>query len=112
MPVSTQLHIFKDAPERTYRASACIRSVFKADTIITRLLYAKSRLAPLKRPAVPRLELCIAAVGAQLAILKLCYHGNIPDQHCTIHLSQSESQQSNKQQEQNTGVISISNATQ
>ncbi|XP_073821396.1 uncharacterized protein [Musca autumnalis] len=55
------------ASEKAYGAAAYMRSTFKDGTTMTRLLCAKSRVAPLKRQTIPRLELCAAALGAQLA---------------------------------------------
>ncbi|XP_073814297.1 uncharacterized protein [Musca autumnalis] len=67
VPESRQLHIFTDASEKAYGAAAYMRSTFKDGTIMTRLLCSKSRVAPLKRQTIPRLELCAAVLGAQLA---------------------------------------------
>ncbi|XP_073820558.1 uncharacterized protein [Musca autumnalis] len=46
------------ASEKAYGAAAYMRSTFKDGTTMTRLLCAKSRVAPLKRQTIPRLELC------------------------------------------------------
>lgn len=64
---AVQLHIFSDASEKAYGAAAYLRSVMKNGTVLTRLLCAKSRIAPLKTQTIPRLELCAAVLGAQLA---------------------------------------------
>lgn len=62
-----QLHIFTDASQDAYGACAYIRSVnIQSIEPVTRLLCAKSRVAPLKAESIPRLELCGALVGARL----------------------------------------------
>ncbi|XP_037931078.1 uncharacterized protein LOC119665895 [Teleopsis dalmanni] len=67
VPANIQLHIFTDASEKAYGAAAYLRSTLQNGQIIVRLLCAKSRVAPLKRLTLPRLELCAAVVGAELA---------------------------------------------
>ena len=62
----TQIHTFVDASERAYGASVYLRSVLKDGRIIVRLLCSKSRVAPLKKLTLSRLELCAAALGAEL----------------------------------------------
>lgn len=61
-----QIHAFADASEKAYGAAIYIRSVIKDGQVIVRLLCAKSRVAPLKRQTLPRLELCAALLSTQL----------------------------------------------
>ncbi|XP_075157775.1 uncharacterized protein LOC142231042 [Haematobia irritans] len=62
-----QMHVFVDASERAYGAAIYIRSKLPNKRIIVRLLCAKSRVAPLQKVSLPRLELCAALLGAELA---------------------------------------------
>ncbi|XP_055623288.1 uncharacterized protein LOC129766713 [Toxorhynchites rutilus septentrionalis] len=64
--ISTQFHIFTDASEVGYGACLYTRSTGKEGQIKTELVAAKSRVAPLKRLSLPRLELCAALLGAKL----------------------------------------------
>lgn len=66
IPKSIQLHAFADASEKAYGAAIYIRAINKDDRIIVRLLCAKSRVAPLKKLTIPRLELCAAKLAAEL----------------------------------------------
>lgn len=61
-----QIHGFLDASGRAYGACVYIRTTSSQDQITTRLLCSKSRVAPLKSIALPRLELCGALLLAQL----------------------------------------------
>jgi len=61
-----QLHVFADASEKAYGAAAYIRSVSQDGVITVRLLCAKSKIAPIKRVSLPRLELCAAKLATQL----------------------------------------------
>ncbi|XP_065087291.1 uncharacterized protein LOC135709030 [Ochlerotatus camptorhynchus] len=61
-----QLHTFTDALEAAYGACIYARSVDSSGNVRVRLIASKTRVAPLKRITLPRLELCGALVGAQL----------------------------------------------
>ena len=61
-----ELHGFSDASERAYGACLYLRSVDIMGTVTTQLLCSKSRVAPLKRLSLPRLELCAAMLLADL----------------------------------------------
>ena len=61
-----ELHGFSDASEGAYGACLYIRSVDVVGNITTQLLCSKSRVAPLKRLSLPRLELCAAMLLADL----------------------------------------------
>ncbi|XP_011859297.1 PREDICTED: uncharacterized protein LOC105556797 [Vollenhovia emeryi] len=69
---SLQLHGFADASEAAYGACLYIRSTRFDQTYHTALVCSRSRIAPLKKLTLPRLELCAALVLAQLcqAVLK------------------------------------------
>jgi len=62
-----ELHGFSDTSEGAYGACIYIRSVDIMGNIITRLLCSKSRVAPLKRLTLPRLELCAAMLLANMS---------------------------------------------
>ena len=57
-----ELHGFSDASEDTYAAAVYIRVQDKSGTVHTSLVIAKTKVAPIKRLTIPRLELC----GAKL----------------------------------------------
>ena len=60
------VHTFTDASEKAYAAVVYARYEFKDGSIGTRLITAKSRLAPLKAPSIPSLELMGAIVALRL----------------------------------------------
>jgi len=64
-PAAILLHIFSDTSEVAYGTAAYLRTVTAAGTIVSRLLCAKSRVAPLAKQTLPRLELCAAVLGAE-----------------------------------------------
>ncbi|KAL7830010.1 hypothetical protein SRHO_G00311370 [Serrasalmus rhombeus] len=67
--VTRELHIFCDASETAYGAVAYLRTVESSGTTHLSFVMARSRVAPKKTLSIPRLELCAAVSGAQLAQL-------------------------------------------
>ncbi|XP_065082353.1 uncharacterized protein LOC135704779 [Ochlerotatus camptorhynchus] len=63
-----QLHTFSDASEAAYGACTYARSVDSQGNVAVHLLASKSRVAPLKRVSLPRLELCAADLAAKLFV--------------------------------------------
>ncbi|XP_029054752.2 uncharacterized protein LOC114882037 [Osmia bicornis bicornis] len=61
-----EIHGFCDASERAYGACLYLRSINRSGLIETRLLCAKSRVAPLKSITLARLELCGAVLLTSL----------------------------------------------
>lgn len=63
--VSVQLHAFSDSSEKGYAAAIYLR-VETSISIHCNLITGKSKVAPLKRSTIPRLELCGALLAAKL----------------------------------------------
>ena len=57
------IHTFSDASEKAYAAASYIRHEYEDGTVSTRLVAAKSKLAPLKVMSIPRLEFMGALTG-------------------------------------------------
>ncbi|GFW82581.1 integrase catalytic domain-containing protein [Trichonephila clavipes] len=73
-----QIHTFSDASQKAYGAAAFLRVKHK-DRVSVDLVTSKSRVAPLKRLSLPRLELMGALLAARLAkVVK-----KILDQKCS-----------------------------
>ena len=64
--VSIQLHGFCDASEVAYSGVVYLRAVDKEGAIRTALVMAKTKVAPIKRLSIPRLELCGGVILAKL----------------------------------------------
>ena len=64
--VSTQLHGFSDASEKAYAAAVYLRMEDTNGVIHTSLVISKTRVAPIKRVTIPRLELNGTLILAQL----------------------------------------------
>jgi hypothetical protein len=65
-PIEIQLHGFCDSSEKTYGECLYLGSLNQQGEVTTKLLYSKSKLAPVKKIALPRLELCGALLLVQL----------------------------------------------
>ena len=65
-PVHVQVHDFSDASEHAFAAVVYIRSKYSDGRVITRLIASKTRVAPVKRQSIPRLELLGALIPARL----------------------------------------------
>ena len=61
-----ELHTFCDASQDAYAAVIYLRVIDECGRVSVQLVMAKSRLAPQKRPTIPRMELLACVVGARL----------------------------------------------
>jgi len=60
-----ELHVFSDSSEKGYAAAVYLRCD-SGNRVYCNLVTAKSKVSPLKRVTIPRLELCGAVLAAQL----------------------------------------------
>lgn len=67
--ITRQIHIFCDASEQAYGSVAYLRTGDDKGHIQLAFIIARSRVAPERKLTIPRLELCAALSGAQLAQL-------------------------------------------
>ena len=65
-PVIKEIHGFSDASERAYAAVLYVRTVSHDGTVITRLIASKTRVSPVKKQSIPRLELLGALILTRL----------------------------------------------
>ena len=80
----TQMHVFCDASERSYGAALYVRTT-AVDKCSVHLVCSKSRLSPIKRVTLPRLELLAALIGSRL-LHYFCKATNFDStaQHCGL----------------------------
>ncbi|XP_027861387.1 uncharacterized protein LOC114137071 [Xiphophorus couchianus] len=64
-----EVHIFCDGSQQAYGSVAYLRTEDGAGKVEVAFLTARSRVAPKRQLSIPRLELCAALTGAQLASL-------------------------------------------
>lgn len=64
---SAELPCFSDASEKAYAASIYLRSIYDDGRIDVNLVASKTRVAPLKKQSIPRLELLGATILVRLA---------------------------------------------
>ena len=65
--IKVQLHGFSDASEQAFAAAINFRAAYSDGTVTTRLVAAKTRVTPMKKQSIPRLELLGALILARLA---------------------------------------------
>ncbi|XP_046841805.1 uncharacterized protein LOC124435919 [Xenia sp. Carnegie-2017] len=63
---TTQVHGFSDASESAIGAVVYVRTVYENGTIDVKLIASKTKVAPVKKQTIPRLELVAATVLAKL----------------------------------------------
>ena len=64
--IAMELHGFCDASERAYAAVVYLRMVDTTGNVQVTLITSKTKVAPIKRMTIPRLELCGAYLLARL----------------------------------------------
>ena len=64
---SSELHCFSDASERAYAAVIYLRSIYEDGRVGVNLIASKTKVAPLKKQSIPRLELLGATILVCLA---------------------------------------------
>ncbi|XP_064465356.1 uncharacterized protein LOC135376833, partial [Ornithodoros turicata] len=62
-----ELHVFTDASPQAYGACAFLRTKNECEEKKVRLIFAKTRVAPIKTLTLPRLELMGAVIGVRIA---------------------------------------------
>jgi len=74
VPDVIEFHGFSDASEQAYAAVLYLRVINTNGTVVTRLVASKTRVAPLKKQSVPRLELLGTLILTRLVatVLKNC----------------------------------------
>ena len=69
VPVSVEFHHFSDASISGYGVCSYLRLVDSEGNISVRLVFAKSRVSPIKPVTVPRLELTAAVLAAKCSVM-------------------------------------------
>ena len=66
---NTQIHHFADASEKGYGVAAYIRSTNTDGQVHCMLLFGRSRVAPLKKVTMPRMELTATTVAIRISLM-------------------------------------------
>lgn len=66
-PDRSELHVFGDASELAYAAVAYLKTYDAEGTSEVTMMYCKSKVAPIKKVTLPRLELQAAVLGVKVA---------------------------------------------
>ena len=61
-----QLHNFSDASEKGYGSASYMRTEFTDGSVICSLVFGKSRTSPLRKIAIPHLELQAVVVSVRI----------------------------------------------
>ena len=85
-PCTRQLHGFCDASDRAFAAVVYLRSVYDNGCVKTVLIASKTRVAPVKRQSIPRLELLGAVT---LSRLMATIMASLPEPVPTLHWTDS-----------------------
>ena len=64
---AAELHCFSDASEKGYAASVYVRFIYEDGRIDVKLVASKTKVAPLKKQSIPRLQLLGATILVRLA---------------------------------------------
>lgn len=67
--VEAQLHHFADASEDAYGTASYLLLRNQQDQVQCALMMGKDRVAPLKRPTIPRMELTAATVATKMDLM-------------------------------------------
>ncbi|XP_062566124.1 uncharacterized protein LOC134228483 [Saccostrea cucullata] len=74
-----ELHVFSDASEKAISAVVYLRTVSSSGDIQVGFIIGKSKIAPLQSTTIPRLELCAAVLGTELAQIVIRHLDIDPD---------------------------------
>lgn len=86
--VSIQLHGFSDSSEEAYAGVVYLRMVDEIGNVHISLIMSKTKVSPIKRQTIPRLELCSALLLARLLHhLKRVFDMSIDDVHAWTNSS-------------------------
>lgn len=97
---SSEIHTFGDASEAAYGAVTYLKTYDEYGNVEVSLMYSKSKVAPIKKVTLPRLELQAALLGAKMSSF-IKNEINIPeiktylwtDSSITLHWIKSKSKQ-------------------
>lgn len=82
-PVTVEIHGFSDASMLAYGACIYMKTIDELGNVTIQLLCAKSRVAPLKKVTLPRLELCAAVLLSDL-LTKVITSVDLENHNCYL----------------------------